>query len=76
MTLKERTFTVELTADEVHAIVDALNAHCRAIGEEIKALGTTDLKDRDKLLSRYVPAKDLRNSLGSLVGTAFYGSDY
>lgn len=82
MRVRERTYTIDLTEAEVTALVDALNADCKATSariSELKEQSTGDLQVRAQTIASLKAQQDvkkaLRNELGKLIGCSFCGTD-
>ena len=81
MTVLKKVFTVELTPEEVTTIAEGLSDSCLAKKEKIKELkarlekGDPDVSTNGikRLEDEYKNDVQVMKSMGSLVGTTYYG---
>lgn len=75
MTLEGSAFSVQLTDAEIQSIAQAMNERYLNLRNRYRKLNTEG-PELDSVYNNMQLARNLRNSLGALIGQSWLGEDY
>lgn len=75
MTLEGSAFSVQLTDAEIRSIAQAMNERYLNLRNRYRKLNTEG-PELDSVYNNMQLARNLRNSLGALIGQSWLGEDY
>lgn len=75
MTLEGSAFSVQLTNAEIRSIAEAMHERYLNLRNRYREI-TTEGPELDSVYNNMQLARNLRNSLGALIGQSWLGEDY